>query len=700
MAHKTRAFGAFAVVVLGVGIVLTMNGCQLERSPGMLIGATSDEKVEIAGHQLRTVEVDSSIHFLFNDEDRPPVEIRLTPRSDTSNPIARTASFDVSFLGPMVGSRPDPRFAPLVKEVLDRLQASDDGNWAEILTNSDGSEHLAGEGLAAERPVALALILGWLLSIPALFVWGWREFANGPDLERGEKRFHHVIVPAGIVIVSTTLRLLVPDRPVMMYMGYQLTEIAHDLTHIPKNGAGALAFYHLLFELTGPSHRVMAHANAILGGFIPVTATVLMLGMGARRVTALTAAILIALTPVFIHSDHTESFGVPMTLWMLTGAWLLTRFRRFDHLPSLAVAMVLILMAVGSRPEALIMAPMLGILALCSAHGKIRVWRFLPFVIVAGILLTVRAVSMSLAVEGELEKGNIPAIVDPESIRAIIGGLVFRNGALWPSVFPLTITLFAVGAPLVERGTNRVKTSGLLAIAALWIAISQVDLPFVSITRVQVPPLVIIAMVGAWGAVSSYEKLTVRFGRFRMVWGAILLGVLTTGLAIFTVGPIWTRTLADVEEEGLRLSLNALPHESVTFVRRSFNDRPAERIHLQYPDYMFRPPHRADTVMGTTEFLSVGKATGPTYFYLGTRCWLRTCPELKMHPSCRAVLDQYDLEPVFERDVKIPDIKGDRPRMNARQDIDFGWCTAEVDGNIRIGLYRILNPHKTVKILE
>ncbi len=694
--RRLLAFGLWTGLACGLALQpsIAMSAAVLPAKASFLLkNADGTVPDRLGGFVLVTAFAeDWGFRFLFTlDQTRPDgvnlVEFLLTARDESTKAIARTASFNVGYKGPTEGGDPAARVRPLVDELLATLQRNDDGGA--VLGPPPGSS-----ARPADQPsfspltesvkwLGILLVVLFLLASPVTAgrLYGDLRSALGPAMWP----------VLAVVVVGIAARILVPHRPVMYYMGYRMAEVAAALDDIPKYGPGALALYHMLFRLTGPSHLVMAGLNAVLGGLLPLAAAALVARLRGGRIAVAAAAVLIAVTPVFVRDSASESLLVPTLLWTATGLWLIARWRATGGASDLLLALLHLSLAVFSRPESVGLVPLAAVALLpfgIAARGSAPKLRR-PFVVgvvaACAILLGLRIAHLWTTVGRELDLGNTPVLADPGSLLWLLPGLVTRNLALRPEWFPVGVSLVAV-LPIIA-GPRRLRGIVLLALASAWLAVSLVDLPQVSMPRVQVPGLFFVVIAAAFGLEAAWvQRGKGTAGRsIRLAFGILAVMVVVASVP-FSAAAFVQQTNADDEEDLLVDAVAALPDGPVVFVRHSWDDQPVEPLHLYYPDYWFMPPFRDDLVLGPDRLAVTDTGERPVFFLLGTRCWLRSCGQEGMHPACRRMVDAYDLRPVIERKVPVRRIPLDRdvPRDG---DLDFPWCVS-AHGSMTIGLYR------------
>ena len=659
----------------------------LLRTPG------GETQKTFAGFPLVSAKQDYALHLIFtldpaNPAGRNLVEIVLTPRDDGRPALARTASFNLDFKGPMTGSSPAPAVKPLVDEVIAVIQRNDSGGH---LIPQPPSQ----DGKTSEEEKSIHRAVAWIgIALVVLFLGllPWTGKWVLVDLMESLGSRPWLIALLLVAAVGLVLRLAVPHLPVMYYMGYRLAQDAASLDYIPKYGSGALAFYHLLFQVTGTSHLAMAYANSVLGAFMPLAGAALAARMGAPRITVLTTAALLSLAPVFIRDASTESILVPTVLWTLLGLQQFLKYRETRQVSMVAVGWVHILLALYSRPEAVVLpAFCLILLWRCvpgaSSKRSAAQWILLVGTLVAAHALIILRVShLNSAMDLEFARGNTPVLRDPVALLSLAPEFLTRNLVFKPGLFPVGFLVLAAAA-LLTRAT-RWKAIALMTCASAWLAVALVDLPYVSIARVQVPGAVFLTIAAGLGAGALWElfsRWSAKDAARRIPGAAVALLVLAS--MVTTVPGLWAKTNPDDEEKLLRETRERLPDGPAILVRRSYEDQPEERLHLYYPDYWFNGGKQDVLVVGPDWFAGTDTAGRPAYFLLGTRCYMRKCGEEGMHPACRKILDGYRLEPVIERTVPVRHLPVDR-KTRHDQELDFPWCLS-VEREMKLGLYRI-----------
>ena len=199
-------------------------------------------------------------------------------------------------------------------------------------------------------------------------------------------------------------------------------------------------------------------------------------------------------------------------------------------------------------------------------------------------------------------------------------------------------------AGLFFRGENSLVCVSLGLAAFVWIAITSVDLPEVSIPRVHLPALMLVFPVLAVGM----ERLrALRFANPALgIWlgASVLLGAST----VLASGD------EDVEEALIRAAAHhTAEQEGACVARMGFGDPPPPgRTQRHFPHYLFQ----GRRILDLSEVKqSWDSCPGGVVAILGSRCYLTVrehglqVPEATgAHPVCERLRDAYVLTPIVE----------------------------------------------------
>ena len=687
--NLARRFTVFLCVLLKPCLV---SGAEHPLVKQLLKTDTGEILKEVQGLKLISTSVDESIHLLFapNQPDiknEDIVEIELVSLDDPREAVATTPSFKCLFKGIFVNGKPSPKFQPLIDKVVETIRKNDPGGIIVPASKTESKASLRSPTYFFVNKISaytgLFLVVLFLITLPfgvtALF----------KDLFRtGNKAF---VVSSLICALGVLIRLVLPHYPVMYYMGYHLAQVARDLEDIPKYGSGALGLYHLLFYVTGTDHVAMMYLNSIISGFSILSSFVILRALFCSTLTSLLGGLFLALTPVFIKDATTESLLEPTIAFVLLSLAFALKYQEKKKSAYLFLALLHSSLSAYSRPEFVVFAPMTLLLSLLHPAKKHGIEPGRKTLVVAftiySVLLILRVWHLKLAMDIEFSRGNTPALRDLEALKPLLNDIFLRNILFFPSLYPLALTLLAFISMFLS--TNRVASITLVIFGFAMIAITVVDLPYVSIYRVQVPGAVFVTLASAEGLCALLSKYFV--SRMKRTLFLLLLGVPMAYSFIYTTKALWARTNDMEEEDGLRLVRDALRGKRFVLVRRSYNDEPRERLHLYYPDYWFEMPQMDGVVLDIDKFMKLRFYEREVYFYLGTRCYMRDCnaQEISLHPACEKVLRSFTLETIFEHrfEPHRPDLPKSR-RTKPYQELDFPWCLVQRP-ELKIGLYKV-----------
>lgn len=515
-------------------------------------------------------------------------------------------------------------------------------------------------------------------------------------LDRPERHAAWALLAAG-----AALRLwIIPSRLVMIFMGYRLAAEVYAFTSVPKYGAATFVLYRAAFAWLGPSHDTIIAVNVACG----VLALPLLVGLVARwrpppGVAGVVAGLL-ALSPIFLRDHRSESILVPMALWTWASLLLWDRWWERRSRLDLAGSVVLAALAITSRPEmAAVMPALLAVFALPrgadSAAWRARLPALAPAALALAALVSPHLWHLARAVGQQHEQGALPGS-DGGLLTVVAKALrvVFDRNVLWtPSVLPAAVTALLVAGWRWTPAPWRAWARALLVLCVGWMVSFFVDLPPASVPRLGAPLAALACLVAAFGAVAAWQRgeqvrwLPRRGGpRAAVLVGACALTALPTAIAL------WAPTNEGEEEAFVRDAFALLPADAVCLLRPDATDPPPPRkAHRYVPDYLLRPPHRNDRVLGLTAWRQAPPkedkvCPGGTFVLLSMHCYVEyldlasQAKSERREPaeiaSCRDFRAAFTLVPVLERTV---------PHHG---DNDFGYYPEDVS-SFRLGLYRV-----------
>ncbi|MEZ4265577.1 MAG: hypothetical protein R3F39_04300 [Myxococcota bacterium] len=522
----------------------------------------------------------------------------------------------------------------------------------------------AGSADALESRLAAAFVAAALITLLAL-IW-----LLAKDLLAAARADRVTAWTLGALTAATLLlHLLLPDRLVMVYTGYDLTARLALLADLPRYGAGAVWLYQPFLTFLGVDHASLQVANRLLGALSLLPFAVLAFAVvPGRRLGPLCATALFALLPVVLRDHVSEAILAGTTFLLLTGlaaaALALTRPARRTWL---MLALPVLAAAITCRPEvAPALAPALLGLALSKASPPeitpripmqdTRRTHRITVALAAACLALAALPHLAWLLETARQQAQDGSIVAPQlalSTRVaevLTRANIFLDG---PWLSP-ALLVWPLAALLTSRRLLPTHL-GLITAAALWLALSAVDLPEVSIPRVHLPALVLLLPVVGAGIerLADSPRLPLRLVN-PFVAALVFAG------AVASVSPLFTPSNADAEDALIRSARSALPPSGGCLATVRFDDPPPPgHTQRHFPDYLFP----GTTIVGLERFdadraARANTCEGGAVALLGTRCYMALRPpdagppegppEL---PVCTRFRARYALEPVVDQRI-------------------------------------------------
>ncbi len=485
------------------------------------------------------------------------------------------------------------------------------------------------------------------------------------DTLRGE-RLAWALLGAGVL-----LRLVMPHRMIEMGIGYQLARFAEELI-LPRYGAGTTTLHHGLFQVFGADHMTMIWAHKVIGCLtLPIACAVgvrLLAGLGQRGLAPLWAAAL-ALTPMLVRSDITESNLVPVLLavWVSLAAWHGARgpLRLIGTASAIAFAAL-------SRPEMMVVAP--GLWLLLERPWRCRGSDGRDAMVVVALLVTpivFQALFIQEVVAWETAQASLH--LRSSGLWDKLPQVLLSNGLLDPAISPLLTLVLGVAALFAFRPAR--WTRWALALGGLaWTYVYAVDLSLASIPRLHVVGLLAFSLLASATAAKVLELHQ-------------QIGVAVIGLwALSAAGgyaTLWVPTNEDTQDalyDELADTLpRADPYVLAVVGRADAPDQPGHYTHRHIPIYRFRDGRVSD--LGRIPNHLGGEAT--VYYFQGPGCYAQLNRALSEDSgilrACRAVHDTFELTPLWTR--KVPS-HGNPVHQHL-------LYYAEADTEFEVGLWRV-----------
>lgn len=485
--------------------------------------------------------------------------------------------------------------------------------------------------------VAIALVLLGL-AVPCLYSAYEVAVAQWRAADATSRR-----LMVGAIALAALLRWVVfPRWLAMVFIGYLQTQRAIELLPLGQYGAGAVGFYHALFSVLPHDHAYLMAANSVIGVLsVPLAASVAARLFANARVGAL-AALVIAITPIFIRNDNSEANNVPTLWWMFGGLLLWLEHRESGSRIHGVEAVCLLTLAAVARPEMpfLIVGLLIVLPRALPPRTRPRDRAVVALAVASAVLATPHLFHVRNAAEALGRSGVLGLI--PRFLYTAVA----RNVVVDPRLYPLALLLIGLWAAR-RPGAPRV----VLGASALAFAVYVVDLDRGNMVRAEVPTALLFTFVAAAGLVEFIEH------RPRALWPSLLAIVATAAVsARFHFAP----TNEQAEDDFIRTALAALPGEPKLLVRHAFldlNNAGDDGFTQQhFPDYLLTTRVGPSAFAGIEDFRRTPDFSVPVYFYWGVRCYGRFRHEGRppphgetVQPSCAAMRAQFELVPVVEK---------------------------------------------------
>lgn len=503
--------------------------------------------------------------------------------------------------------------------------------------------HLPQEFTSAVHATVSALLLGFsLVAMPLAYQRAWQ-------LWRGDQALHHGLALPWLA-AAIARWAIAPLWLTMVFIGYRMTETAIQLVPISHYGIGASALYHACFAFLPLDHRSMMLVNSVIGVFaLPIHAS-LALELLQNKRQATIFAWLNALLPLLIQLDNSEANHVPTLWWLSAGLLLLVQHAKTQKLSTLAAALVPLTLAMISRPEMLLLAPILAFLTLRMTQPPPLQLNFLRHK--PTLLLLWLAVLLLLPQILHVVSNDTALLPSP---MALLGRmplvLTQSNVLLHPTLFPLGLLLFATFA----MWQKQVRPIGYMVIACLLAVAPDIDRG--NMARVQAPAALFACMLAAAGldVFWQHNKPKVR----ALGVGLFLISVSITALYL------WRHTNEQTEESFIRQVQIQLPKGPYTLVRLGSDDRVPKLVgresttQLHFPDYLFAPPTGQARIVSISAWLERPDRSVAAYFYAGVRCYAHWRPDgvpaphgSNEHPACARMRKDAKMVPILQTEVQ------------------------------------------------
>lgn len=705
--NRLRSFGSLRLVAWSLSVALLVAGLlpsSLACAQGisgfaqtLLTGRADGPAPELAGYRLIAAEPAGKEYALRFAPLTGGAEVMvlLGAKEPGFRAYATTPSFRVSWQSGAEGVATPAGAAALTAAVVAQISERDNGQ----LQLPKETRKILSTAATSATPVDAPLqTLTWALLFASLLaltwlvatdVWGWQ----GAMRSQGLLLSQPWLWAAVLVGVGSLLRALAPQTLVMVHMGHELFDQAQTLGPPPKYGPAAPTWLAGWFGLVGQGWPRAVALSQLCSGLTLLLVPGLWLRIGGTAWSAVGAVAGVALTPVLVHDAASESILVPAMLATVGAASAASRWRSQPVLAPLAAG-VLAATAMLARPELLLLAPaavltaaLAGVPSLLRRHrvglGALLVW----FVGLA----VARSVQLQAVMVSEQQRGNTPRVFADSKLALAMDLLRDawwrKNGLLWPQLVPL-VWWMGLGWLLWRRPAGARPAWLALGLAWLFLAPTSLDLPWISVPRVQAPAMWWFCAAGGAALWLALERLPKP--------RRLLVAAMAGGLVAATVPAAFYRHPSETEEYAFAAAVRALPPQA-TLATRTHADSPNERLHLGVAATLLSPEQRLVALDAILSGAVVPGRDGRVFAWLGSRCAMRPCDVGGRHPACSALEANWALREVQRTALHIPAVTLPAAFMPRRPshpgqlpDLDFPWCWQQPDVTLR--LVEVLGP--------
>ena len=384
-----------------------------------------------------------------------------------------------------------------------------------------------------------------------------------------------------------------------------------------RYGSAPNALLRVLFQVLPVDHLTVVGTNLVLGAFAPALLVLLVRSLGLGGGPAWTAGLLLAVNPILVRQAgeaNRQAFAVFLALLALLA---LARYLRGGRLRLLLVAALAALLCQQSRPEALLLVPVLGLLALLLPP-RTEILRLRP----PSRTLAALAVCVALAATWWLLRDAAVSVMKGNAVGHWDLSLIYLTPQRCPWLdtdFTSLVVIELLVAGLLVGLLDRSRVVlwallSLLGVAFITAANPTADLQILNARyhTLSLLPATLLSAAGLWG-------LADRAGR---IWGpkarAGTVALLLAAVAVTTVAPMAKVTLprtVDLEYTFLREQGAKLPDGALVYVVEVTDDLGLKQMR-----------HRAPRLLGERQEWrdwngETPPADRPTFYYHAASCY-------------------------------------------------------------------------------
>ena len=396
---------------------------------------------------------------------------------------------------------------------------------------------------------------------------------------------------------------------------------------------------------------------------------------------------MVGLTPVLLRDRASESILVPIQFALLAAGVHLDRWLSESGRTHALGALAWGALALHGRPEAWIVVPILG-LGWCLMDARLSrlrrgraAWAGLLFALV----VAPRAWSLYEYVGAASRHGDVPGLEGGGDLAGIFERLQTLNLLVSPHLHAVSLTVAALAALVVIRRSRLGAVSLVGGAVGIWIVLSTLDLPAVSVPRVQAPAVLFAGIMASVtvGALAQGPET------WRRLAAMVALGLMLVP-SPQVIDTLWAKTNAQSFDAWWDRAMESLPSAEAErcVVALSMSDPPQDVVLRHLPLYELPNLGVDGASLSISTFLetpaSVLSTSCEALYVEGPQCYARSFdpqgpqPErAERLPICQRMHREWALAPIHVEDVPN--------EGNA----DFPFYGASP--TLRYGLYRIVH---------
>ncbi len=609
----------------------------------------------------------------YSHKEQGRVVVILEAFEEGTAAYAASDNFQILYEGTGFEADRQTAVSLLMDELARRLKLNDKGLLKLEVRNIQGIKGLDGRPATTDnKPSNLKLPFPvlknfqiFLLSFEQISIWAifFLAFAGGLILafraikdirfmDRPERRL--LLLLAAIALL---LRLVFPERSLEAYGGYWFLEQAAASGDLSGMMPGSVAFYRFLFSILPDSGASMLYTNIVIGWLTILSASLWLERYTRKAYSGAALIVLLGLNPFLIAEHNSLVPHIPGLFFFFAGLNQLELFRRDCSRMALTVSVLSFMFAIYCMP---LMAVAIPLTIFWSENLRLEKdirQAFMSQRIALLLLLMPLLLAHLLYLSSATMRDWTNMIAFFDSIKELWPLYIQHLPFFQPQLMPLAVGLLTFIALFTKPWQLLSKSWALLLCACGFSLLYFMEAHLSGVAHPDGAALYFATMPAALTAVRLFEKKqsAMQVLLHPALWGGLLL----SGSIAFSAWLSWQTTNADAEKAGFARLASSLPDTPIALALFADGDPPLSRNQPRSnPVTTFNPPRPGDRILNLQTWWNLylaGEVSEPSYVYLGTRCYAlyRQSKETKlpkdyMHPACRKLRGQANLEPVWQ----------------------------------------------------